>query len=164
MYKRKLKKYLSHLKGGNFLNSPTIFTEFRSVKQENNGLFYSKPEGIWYSVGNDWFNHLLKIGCIKIEQFIYKIEINYSNIYTIKTEEEIDSFTELYGRSVFGNNKDDTIDWELLSKGYTGVEICPYIYSRRKSYRWYYTWDCASGCIWDKSAIFDVKLVVDFEN
>lgn len=46
-------------------------------------------------------------------------------------------------------------DWIDVASRYSGIEIAPYQWKRRihPSTFWYYTWDCASGCIWDLSAI-----------
>ena len=47
------------------------------------------------------------------------------------------------------------IDWPWVSKSYKGIVIPNYIWSRRlePGHMWYYVWDCASGCVWDTSAI-----------
>lgn len=49
--------------------------------------------------------------------------------------------------------------WKGVSETYAGIIIAPYNWARRldQDVRWYYGWDCASGCIWDLSVIEDCK-------
>ncbi|QBI98814.1 hypothetical protein SEA_BOBBY_184 [Mycobacterium phage Bobby] len=47
----------------------------------------------------------------------------------------------------------DWIDWGKVAADYGGIIIAPYQWSRRMDPHWYYTWDCASGCIWNLEAI-----------
>jgi len=52
-----------------------------------------------------------------------------------------------------------TIDWSRVAKRWQGIIIAPYLWSHRlEGPFWYYGWDCASGCIWDPSAIASIKL------
>lgn len=46
-----------------------------------------------------------------------------------------------------------SIDWPKIMKHYAACEINPYLYQRRLESAWYYGWDCASGCVWDRTAI-----------
>ena len=47
------------------------------------------------------------------------------------------------------------IDWHAVAQAYAGIEIAPYCWSLRFEYEflWYYGWDCASGCVWELSAV-----------
>ena len=51
--------------------------------------------------------------------------------------------------------RDRYIDWPAVATDYPGLIIAPYQWSCRMSEftRWYYGWDCASGCIWNADAI-----------
>ena len=53
------------------------------------------------------------------------------------------------------------IRWQDVALDYQGILIAPYQWSLRldKDFRWYYMWDCASGCIWDLSAIASLTLL-----
>jgi hypothetical protein len=126
--------------------------------------------GLWYSVGNSWFRFLLSDYPGFIKTHIYRLEIDTTNLYKIQTEKELDEFTQVYGRAMFSfmaedglQRKDDGIDWELVARGYTGIEIAPYIYSRRCSCKWYYGWDCASGVIWNSAAVKKLELLTVLE-
>ena len=50
--------------------------------------------------------------------------------------------------------------WEDIKQTYSGIIITPHIYERHLTlaYGWYNLWDCASGCIWDISAIESITL------
>lgn len=52
------------------------------------------------------------------------------------------------------------MDWPKVAQLYQGIVITPYIWRCRMAMNtfWYYPWDCASGCIWDVSAIQDITL------
>jgi len=77
---------------------------------------------------------------------------------------DIDLFTERYGkynRLLAVYEKGREIAWSLVADEYQGIVIAPYVWSRRLCYgaNWYYSWDCASGCVWDASAVAGVSLM-----
>lgn len=53
------------------------------------------------------------------------------------------------------------IDWRIVAKRYHGIIISPYQWECRMPPQttWYYSWDVASGCIWDPKAIKHIELV-----
>ena len=53
---------------------------------------------------------------------------------------------------------DKMIDWPRVASDYAGIEICPYLSSKRmdEDSFWYYGWDVASGCVWDSKGITDL--------
>lgn len=46
----------------------------------------------------------------------------------------------------------------FIGARYDGIVITPYVWSMRldRSAFWYYGWDCASGCIWNASAVAEL--------
>jgi len=56
-----------------------------------------------------------------------------------------------------------SIDWASVAAKYDGIIIAPYHWTLRHDRRvaWYYSWDCASGCIWNRRAVAALELVVD---
>ena len=60
--------------------------------------------------------------------------------------------------------KNRCIAWEKVAAKYDGLIITPYIWQRRMELNWYYTWDCASGCIWNVRAIKDIRLIETVES
>ncbi len=128
------------------------FGTFRNVQQETS-QYPKKPLGLWYSCGNAWDEWLEGEGTKKMMggQYRYEIQINPSTMYMISTLKELDTFHKRYKTQ---GRMETVIDWKAVQDdGYAGIEICPYHYARRMIYFWYYSWDVASGCIWDKSAI-----------
>lgn len=131
------------------------FEEFRNVEQENSP-YARKPEGLWYSCGNEWREFVEREQFGAVYKHSYEIRPDFSKILQIKSAEELDAFHKEYGsKGKFGS---DIINWESVqSDGYAGIEICPYIYERRFKYNWYNPWDVASGCIWDESGIINIQ-------
>lgn len=116
---------------------------------------FDKPRGFWVSVDgeHDWpswaesadygigrFRHqvYLKPGCNVLRICSASALMDFRYRWGVEKE---DSFRDIY------------IPWELVAKEYQGIIIAPYCWSRRMEENWYYGWDCASGCIWDVSAI-----------
>ena len=124
-----------------------------------------KPDGFWYGFGDEWIDWTETTGQYKGE-YVYEVDINGSNILQIKDYSEIIEFTKEYGSSkqiapgiIF------SIDWPRIELKYDGIEINPYIRQARLNHKtlWYYSWDVASGCIWnlDKVKIRLVGLLKD---
>lgn len=87
-----------------------------------------------------------------------------ARILMLTTAEQVEALGSEYGRTgvpyPFGSRADRTIDWPRIAESYQGVLITPYQWSRRMNGPdWYYSWDCASGCIWDAAAIESVTAI-----
>lgn len=129
---------------------------------------WGKPEGLWISVealdgdsDDGW-----RSWC-KSEMPQWAFDQKHETVFTLRpdarvmmitSEHELDAFQALYGtslRSPTGYVFEDLIDWIRLAQDYQGIIIAPYIWSRRlhPRTRWYYGWDCASGCFWDPSCL-----------
>ena len=50
-------------------------------------------------------------------------------------------------------------NWPLLATQCAGIEIAPYQHAFRSTHMWYYGWDVASGCVWDKSGIKKIEKI-----
>lgn len=120
-----------------------------------------KPRGFWVSIDNDW-ETWCKENCMEgwIEEHSpVDFLLNTDDLFWLKTPESIDFFTYLFKAEDPGgwnSYRDDSfyINWEhVVSKGMKGIIIAPYQWSRRMNVNWYYSWDCASACIWDLSAL-----------
>jgi hypothetical protein len=85
------------------------------------------------------------------------LELDMSRILVIRNEEELLEFTAEYGvpLSERTSRSMDYIDWARVAEKYDGIDIPKYLRSMRLDSRvsWYYTWDIASGCIWNLRAI-----------
>ena len=135
-------------------------TNLRSTPAQKIG---SKPKGLWYGIGNSWIEWVESSMPEWRGDFIYKIEVNPSRLLQLKSRKDIDNFTETYGAygiaASIGGEKMIDIDWRKVATKYSGIEIAPYQWSARHDYMWYYGWDVASGCIWNKSLVKSVKRV-----
>jgi hypothetical protein len=120
-----------------------------------------KPNGLWVSVkgefgwpewciGESWGTDTLRY------RSIVKL-VPDAPILMIENAAELDQFDETFGSPIIPHYR--MIDWDRVAEFYQGIVITPYIWSRRLdgSCRWYYGWDCASGCIWDPAAIESVS-------
>lgn len=120
-----------------------------------------KPDGFWYGFGDKWIDWAETTGPEYMGEYVYEVDINGSNILQIKNHSEIIEFTREYGSSeqivpgvIF------FIDWSRIELKYDGIEINPYIGQARTNEKtlWYYTWDIASGCIWNLDKV-KIRLV-----
>ena len=137
------------------------FGEMKNIEssQQKTGF---KPQGLWYGCGDEWLKwsrRELPSDYINSMKHIYKIELNYATInekdtydrvLKLSTPEEMSDFDYEYGTE---NYSDRGIDWKRVSIDYGGIEICPYQQDEAKFLNWYYSWDVASGCVWDKGAV-----------
>ena len=123
-----------------------------------------KPHGLWLSVCGeyDW-----KWWCEKAN---YKLRdllcphdvvlVHDARILRLNGAYDIDKFTKKYSGAHPDLKHYKLIDWNVVANRYQGIIIVPYVWERRFSPFWYYGWDCASGCIWDKTAIESITSVV----
>ena len=140
--------------------TPAPLEHIRSVEQSGDRYRDDKPEGLWISVEgeDDWLDW-----CEQAEydnpaaQICYEIVLaDDSRVLHLATSGDLRIFTELYkSRGSFGG-----IDWQRVAEQHDGIIIAPYQWSCRLDHetRWYYGWDCASGCLWSRDAVADVQL------
>lgn len=126
---------------------------------------WHKPRGFWVSVRgeDDW-----PTWCVNeefnVESLAGRHEVkfkNSANLLILGTVAEILDFDKEFGASVIpGRDRRDYIDWERVVSGnsWDGIIIAPYQWPLRNSMKcfWYYSWDVASGCIWNLDAIESV--------
>ncbi len=120
----------------------------------------SKPVGLWLSVpGDDGWKAWCEaegfgLGSLKCE---HEVELSEgANILRLCSADDLDEFTSVYGRDRLNPYPYCQIDWRAVAAKHQGIIIAPYIWPRRldgRASNWYYGWDCASGCIWDATAI-----------
>jgi hypothetical protein len=127
---------------------------------------YSKPEGFWVSVDGpcDWLEWTTSEdfgrGAIR-----HRVElVRDAKVLFITNVVELDAFAKKYEKLYrIGSFTDQGIDWKAVAKDYHGIIIAPYQWERRLSRysKWYYGWDCASGCIWNPKAIQSIDAIED---
>jgi hypothetical protein len=118
-----------------------------------------KPSGLWYACGSQWLDWKHAEG-YEVEDFVYLVRINEERILRLDSEQKVLEFSAKF--SVEGG---ELVDWVAVAgAGWSGVEICPYQNSLRMSPEvdWYYSWDVASGCVWNPSEI-EVELVGNWD-
>lgn len=125
----------------------------------------SKPKGLWLSVDgqDDWVEWNRAEEFIETDaQYHYRVVLNKcALIRYIRDAGELMNFHIEFAAK---DEKDWTYDqilWNKVQAEYDGIIIAPYIWSMRNDSvaRWYYGWDCASGCIWHADAIQRIELL-----
>lgn len=124
---------------------------------------YFKPSGFWVSVEgeNDWASWCAGDGW-DIGEKIHEVTLrDGARILFIRDAAGIDGLTDSFGVTCRYSHTVREIDWRAIARKWQGIIIAPYIWERRLHDRvsWYYTWDCASGCIWDANAVKSIKLL-----
>lgn len=153
--------------------SHKIVTEVKGTHQNEKMRGIGKPHGFWLSDesrGAYGWRSWCKAEGFRPYGFRYEHRVTLApnaKILYLRSHEEIEVFSQEYKAdtnlnrqmSKFGDSVYD-IDWKRVAKKYHGIIITPYIWSQRLSNNnWYYAWDCASGCIWNKRAIQSIEMV-----
>ncbi len=134
----------------------------------------TKPNGLWYecqdgsSEGWEEFCRVgLSAGYSKYDS-TYNVVLKDDGYYILHITDEryFEKFYEMYsvnppydpdGTKGF----DKMINWPKVAEHYSGIEICPYLQSKRNDDDsfWYYGWDVASGCIWSEKGIESLEKI-----
>lgn len=141
--------------------------EIKPTSQNWDRSFNWKPRGFWYEVNSDWRRWLKGEGYGSYQvgnrtrrgMYLHRVHLHHCKVLKISSVEMLDAFDREYRTNktseiisgIMGLDFSlNEVDWERLSRQYDGIEIAPYLWERRLSVdmRWYYSWDCASGCIW----------------
>lgn len=148
-----------------------------------------KPHGLWYGFNESWMDWCSGEMSHWLQPYIYEILTDDSKILRITNEQEMEAFENEYHdvpdhvrniyevangkkwRSIddsdmyrFGRRSVNFIAWGRVAEKYGALEVVPYIWEKRLESMWYYGWDCASGCIWSKDVITDVKLIAAYDD
>lgn len=125
-----------------------------------------KPRGLWITPENSNDDQTWSSWCqsenfeIDRLKYRYEIELNDSpNILMLKSPEEIADFSHSWMKAAYRISDYFAIPWNEVKEKYDGLIITPYQWSMRHNMDapWYYSWDCASGCIWNLDAIKSFK-------
>ena len=156
-----------------------VFYDTDYEKAVNNPRNF-KPIGLWitpYGQEDNWFEWSMgEEFRISELNYIHDVELAVcANILRISSIAGLDAFSQQYaidmfpGREAIGYITGERLeswmicDWPRLAEKYDGLIISPYQWSRRLMHQgtrtdWYYSWDCASGCIWNARAIESINL------
>ena len=143
--------------------------DLKVINQIAPAHYFDKPKGLWVSVEGegDWKSwcEAESFGTTRM-QFENVIELDPdAAIIRVCGAYQLIEFTKEYGivsemakiEPIFARSL--AIDWPRVASQHQGVIIAPYQWSLRLDTftSWYYGWDCASGCIWDVSAIRSIS-------
>lgn len=121
----------------------------------------TKPNGLWISIedGYGWADWC-RMELFALERLRCATTIKLTgkrNVLWIKSARGLDAFQYEYGLDLDGKATRVSprfIDWPRVAQKHGGIIVAPYIRQRRfDGARWYWGWDCSSGCIWDRRAI-----------
>ena len=158
-----------------YTSEPMAFDPMREYTQDAPSSF-GKPVGFWVSVTgeDDWMSWVTDN--MNEERLNHAARVTITptaRVHVITNDFALDAFTGEYAVQTdyerrWPHRVDDKakwpIDWREVAKDSDGLIIAPYIWSRRYSHDWYYGWDCASGCIWNLTAIAAVDLITEPTN
>ena len=140
-----------------------LFKKFKDVPVEQQKIG-EKPKGFWYDCDGEWARWVADAMPYRVGKHNYKVQVDLSKMVVIRNYREFVAFEKKYGTSTvdkvpgFADETDFWIDWPKVAKDCSGIEIAPFV-RKADDRNWYYVWDVASGCIWDKSALKGVEKV-----
>jgi hypothetical protein len=134
---------------------------------------YGKPEGLWVATDGGWAEYCMSINK-PLGEYHYEIKLApEARILRISNPDDLDFFTLTYGGGsatsgylpeplppdVMAAMEHAIINWMAVAERYQGIVIHPHIRTRHLHMGsfWYYSWDVGSGCIWDATAIAEVR-------
>lgn len=126
---------------------------------------FDKPNGFWVSVeGEDDWESWCRDNDFCLNRLTHTHEVVLkpdANVLILSGEQDIRDFHAEYGKPLHPEVRGEGIDWPRVAEKYDGIIITPYVWSMRHDIVifWYYTWDCASGCIWDPKCVESIKLL-----
>lgn len=127
-----------------------------------NRCFNQKPNGLWYSIENEWENWCNEQMPSWIKQNWFTLDLETKNILLISSPKDLLWFFKKYQKIKYGYSM---VDWGLVKMHYKGIEIQNYqdlkifsleLFDNIRNYLWLYSWDINSGCVWDLSSIRSV--------
>lgn len=123
----------------------------------------SKPTGFWYGIDNAWIDWCESEMPEWVTPHRYKLDIDMSKVLVVDTIEKMrDMNKHVVNTDEYFHKFNYDIDWTYFDKkGYKGIEIPRYMHELRMNHDffWYYSWDVASGCIWDTSIIKSITKI-----
>lgn len=120
-----------------------------------------KPRGLWLSVDgkHDWASwcRAERFGLSKYVLRQSVILKKDCNVLVIGTPAELEGFMKEYRHALYPGGRRQWINWVPVADKWDGVVISPYQWSYRLAfdYIWYYSWDCASACIWRPTKVIE---------
>lgn len=155
---------------------PPIPTPLENLDVQENRWHGAKPfGGLWYAFGNDWISFAHSGLPTKLYMFIHEVTVNTQNMIIINSKKDRRDFEIKYGwtgqsdkqsggfLSKYQGEKNPQslwINWKDVQKDYGGFEIHE---DALDNNNWNWGWDIPCGCIWNKSALKDSKLLYVYD-
>jgi hypothetical protein len=138
----------------------------RSVNQPRDVDADMKPRGLWFSVDNPNDDSPTWASWCEAENYpIGKLHhivtlASDARLRRISCVRDLDAFHEEFHAPIYPGGPHGYINWRRVADRYQGIIIAPYLWDRRfcRDARWYYSWDVASGCVWDAAAVASITL------
>lgn len=138
---------------------PLLLCLLENRKQEEIQGCTPSPRGLWVSVpGEQDWPAWCRSERFATDSFVHASEVILkpdAKVLVLSSPDEIHRLASQWGdlRDRWGDRTSP--DWRMVARTYQAIVIAPYQWSCRLNddCAWYYGWDCASGCIWDVSAI-----------
>jgi len=140
------------------LNQPLNLEKLNNIQQKGGVL---KPNGLWYSLGNEWIEFAKSEMSDKFDghEYLYELKVrtatlnnpNSSAVLVIDTRDDALEFLKRNGIEQVSRFSSTQIKWADIARHYGGIEI------RDDALGVFYGWDINSGCIWNKNALTNVE-------
>jgi len=150
-------------------NKKMSLNDIYDVSQDKPLNTYQKPTGIWYGINDSWLDWCIQEDFNGIGNYIYQILIEEDKVLKIDNISKFEKFEAEYGIQAnnilghrFAHRLMLAIDFEKISTQYGGIEIAPYLWEKRLESVWYYGWDCASGCVWNRNVITKMRILASY--
>jgi len=146
-----------------------------SIDQSGEAYRYhrgSKPIGLWVSVeGEDDWRSWCEAESFRdiARQHATEVVLHPRHrVLILPTATAMTLFQHQYGYedNMLGVWRNARIDWGRVASDHQGIIIAPYQWSHRLEEPcsgWYYSWDCASGCIWNAEAVAELRSIPERE-
>lgn len=149
--------------------------EYNFDREQSKG---NKPRGLWYAKGFEWIDLLIENigGIFPLAKYtrLYEIEVT-DKVLKLIDEKDAIQFTKEYGVKTdfdkeYFDERYSEIDWKKVAKNYSGIELSTqlalnsHFTKRKRILQWTSGWDIGSGCIWDKSGIDKITLIMEEGN
>lgn len=154
--------------------SDALVLTVRDTPQRPELEAYGKPRGLWVSAddhADNWRDWCLSEGFgLSRLTHVHDVELVPGalggSVLHLDGAGGLDRFTREFARSnprysALGlADRGHFIDWPAVAARWDGIVIAPYVWERRlhEGTGFYYTWDCASGCLWRARAVASITL------
>jgi len=134
---------------------PLVIDREREYRDQR---IHHKPQGLWLSVlGEDDWPSWCEQENFAQDSFEYESAVTIrdgANILMIENGLQLMDFHREFKADLIPGSL-EYIDWGRVVQKYDGIIIAPYQWHLRLNDEifWYYSWDCASGCVWNLGVV-----------